>query len=276
VTLALGPLVLGGVRGLHMAAYLAAFGSLLFGAVFAPVPRRLAWGFALVALVAGAAWFLLQTADFASPQSWGDEVAAFPIVAAQTRFGLLLLARLGLLALAMGGFARGWTRLAAIVAGAGVLAEAWLGHGAAMGGVEGDALFAASVVHLAAAGAWLGTLPALWVALGRSPDVALLRRYSLMGRSCMAVLLATAALYSVLLIGSVGAAFTTAYGLVALGKFLLLAALILLVFRAPRLRRATPRRVVAAEIALGLAVLLAAGVLLELEPPAMAGMVSPE
>ena len=269
-------LFLGLARGLHMAAYLVTFGSLFFSAVFAPVPKRLAWGAAALAVAAGVVWFLLQTADFAAPQNWSEEVAAIPIVAGETRFGTLLLLRLGILALAMGGFALGRTRLAAVLSGAGVLAESWLGHGAAMGGPVGDALFAGSLVHVAAAALWLGTLPALWLAVGEPVAPALLRRYALLGRACMTALLATAALYTVLLIGSVGAVLTTAYGLVALLKFLLMGGLILVALRAPRLSRGHPRRVVGAEIALGLALLLAAGVLLELQPPAMANMVTPE
>ena len=51
--------------------------------------KPLAWGCLGLALVAGGGWFLLQTADFASEQSFGDVIGAIPIVAQDTRFGIL-------------------------------------------------------------------------------------------------------------------------------------------------------------------------------------------
>jgi putative copper resistance protein D len=273
--------LLGLVRGMHIAGYIVAFGTLLFSTFFAPVPRRLAWVGFFLALLSGVVWFVLQTAAFAAPTGWADEVAAFPIVATQTRFGMLLIVRMVLLFLALLLFHRGKRRRAVAIAGLGVLAEAWLGHGAAMlGGTDGNELFAASVVHLGAAGMWLGTLPALWLVLGFHPEPArLARRYSLLGMVCVAALLATAALNYLLLIGSVRALFTTAYGLTALAKIALFAALLALAARnkfglTPLLppSRPTLRRAVLLELALGFLLLLAAGVLLEQEPPTMANM----
>jgi copper resistance protein D len=83
----------------------------------------------------------------------------------------------------------------------------------------------------------------------------------------------------VLLIGGVGALFASAYGALAFAKILALAVLIGLAARnklnlTPRLpgSRAALCRAVMLEMTLGLTVLLAAGLLLQLEPPAMAGM----
>lgn len=274
--------LLGCARGLHLAGFFTAFGTILFTAWLGPAPgmRRLAWAGGAVALGAGAVWFLAQTADFAAPRSWAAEAAALPVVAARTRFGFLLPARLAALALALVLYQCGFSRAALLPAGAGALAEAWLGHGAAMlGSTEGDVLFAGALIHIGAAACWLGTLPALWLALGRLPGTAaapIARRYSRLGMGCVAALLLTALLYYLLLIGGIAPLFTTAYGLTALAKLVLLGLLIALAARNKhRLTPALPatgaalRRAVAWECALGLAVLLAAGLLMQQAPPAM-------
>ncbi len=271
-------------RGLHLAGYFCAFGTALFGAVLAQgqvkALRRLAWAGFVVALLGGAGWFWLQSADFAGAEDPATVLAALPLVAGYTRFGWLTLARMGLLLLALLCVqGRRW-RLAAVLAGIGVLAQSWLGHGAAMGGPEGEVLFAASLVHLAGAGAWLGTLPALALGLRTSLEPsALARRYSRFGMGCVAALLATAVLQYLLLIGKISAFFTTGYGAAALAKLVLFAGLLGLAARNRyRLTPALPAsrgmllRAIAIEAALGLLVLLAAGVLMQLPPPAMASM----
>ncbi len=278
-------LVLRGLcRGLHLAGYFCVFGTALFGAVLAqgPMPglRRLAWGGFAIALIGGVAWFWLQSADFAGAGDPGTVLAALPLVAGYTRFGWLTLARMGLLLLAMPCVqGRRW-RLAAVLAGIGALAQSWLGHGAAMGGEEGDVLFAISLAHVGAAAAWLGTLPALALGLraSRAP-MALAQRYSRFGMVCVAVLLATAFLQYLLLIGKVSAFFTTFYGAAALVKLVLFAGLIWLAARNRyRLTPALPAslgallRAIALEAGLGMLVLLAAGVLMQLPAPAMAAM----
>ncbi|MBU6449396.1 MAG: CopD family protein [Rhodospirillales bacterium] len=269
-------------RGLHLAGYFSAFGAALFGAVIMPVPglRRLAWGGFAVAVLGGAAWFWLQTADFASARSPSAVLAALPLVAEYTRFGWLTLARLALLLLAvLCAQGRRW-RLAAALAGLGVLGESWLGHGAAMTGMEGWFLFACSLAHIGAAAAWLGTLPALALGLcsGVSPMV-LAQRYSRLGMLCVAAILVTAFLQYLLLIGRVSAFFNTGYGEAALLKLVLFAALLTLAARnrwrlTPALpaSRAALLRAILWETALGVLVLLAAGVLMQLSPPVMAAM----
>ncbi|MDR3505797.1 MAG: CopD family protein [Acidocella sp.] len=281
-------LVLRGLcRGLHLAGCFSASGTMILAATLlrgARVPglKRLAWsGFAL-ALGAGAGWFLLQTADFASAQGWADILKAIPIVVQDTRFGALLLGREAVLLLAALLFQAGWVCPAALLGLGGALAEAWLGHGGAMTGAEGDVLLASAILHLAGAALWLGTLPALLLALRYLPGdeaVRLARRFSPLGMACIAALLGTAAVQFVLLIGGVGALFASAYGAVAGAKILALVLLTSLAARnkfslAPRLpgSRAALCRAVGLEIAIGLVVLFAAGLLLQLEPPAMAGM----
>ena len=242
--------------------------------------KPLAWaGFGL-ALLAGGAWLLLQTADFTSAQRFTDVITAIPIVLQDTRFGSLLLGRLAVLLLAVLLFQCNWQRFAALLSFGGVLAEAWLGHGGAMVGQEGDILLGTSILHLAAASLWLGTLPALLIAVSRVPDPASLARcYSPLGMGCVAVLLLTALIQYILLIARPAALLNTGYGALALAKFFLLALLVALAARnrqrlVPALPAARPalRRAIGAEMLLGLLVLVAAGILLQLDPPAMAGM----
>lgn len=275
----------GACRGLHLAGYFSAF-----GAMFLPVGllggervhglKHLAWaGFGL-ALLAGAAWFLLQTAYFASAQNIADVITAAPLVAFHTRFGGLLLGRLALLLLAVLLLHGKQQRVAALLGFGGVVAEAWLGHGGAMIGGEGDVLLGTAILHLAAAALWLGTLPALLLAIARLPNPGpLARRYSPLGMACVAVLLLTALVQYILLIGRPAALFNSGYGALALVKMLLLALLIGLAARnrqrlVPALPSSRPVLLwsIGAEMLLGLLVLVAAGILLQLAPPAMASM----
>jgi len=253
--------------------------ALLRGAVVQGL-KPLAWaGFGL-ALLAGGAWLLLQTADFAAAQNFADVITAIPIVIQDTRFGSLLLGRLAVLLLAVLLFHRNRHRLAALLGFGGVVAQAWLGHGGAMLGQEGDILLGTSILHLAAAALWLGTLPALFIAISRVPEPAsLARRYSPLGIGCVITLLLTALIQYILLIARPAALIDTGYGALALAKIFLLALLVALAARnrqllVPALPATRPalRRAIGAEILLGLLVLLAAGILLQLEPPAMAGM----
>lgn len=274
-------------RGLHLAGYFSAFGAMLLPAALLRQERvqglkHLAWAGFSLALLAGAAWFLLQTAYFASAQSVADVIAAIPIVAWDTFFGGLLLGRLAILLVAVLLFQCNWPRLAALIGFGGVVAEAWLGHGGAMIGWGGDILLGTAILHLAAAALWLGTLPALLLAIARLPEPgALARRYSPLGMACVAVLLVTALFQYFLLIARPAALFTSGYGAMALVKFLLLAALIVVAARnhlrlTPALPSARPAllRAIGAEIMLGLLVLMAAGILLQFAPPAMAAMAS--
>jgi putative copper resistance protein D len=278
----------GACRGLHLAGYFSCFGAMflsdvvLQGAAVRGL-RSLAWaGFGL-ALLAGLAWFALQTAYFASVQTVAGVVEAAPIVALYTYFGRLLLGRMAVLLLAALLFQYNCRRPAAVLAFCGVVAEAWLGHGGAMTGLLGDVLLGTAVLHLAAAALWLGTLPALSLALSRLPDPGVLaRRYSPLGSACVAVLLLTAAIQYILLIARPAALINSGYGALAAIKMLLLASLIALAARnrfhltpaLPSSRRAL-LRAIGAEIMLGMLVLVAAGILLQFAPPAMAGMAAP-
>ena len=100
-----------------------------------------------------------------------------------------------------------------------------------------------------------------------------------MGITCVATLIVTSAINYWFLIGRPAALVTSAYGLTARVKTLLLFGLIILATLnrtrfTPRLPNTSPNllRSINLEIALGLLILLAAGLILQLEPPAMAMM----
>ncbi len=79
-----------------------------------------------------------------------------------TRFGLVSTVRLGLAMLLAVLLLWPATRLLQIVAGAGLIGLiALVGHAGATPGTAGDIHLASDIVHLLAAGAWLGGLPAL-------------------------------------------------------------------------------------------------------------------
>lgn len=286
-----GDLVRGLARGLHLAGALSLFGVLVFRLVVARGPARhlsaLVWASLGLALAGGLAWLVVQTANMASVSAPSAVLAALPIVLGQTRFGQLLLARLGLLvaaAILFGCGRRGWAVwLALLLAGLADAAESLLGHGAAMGGAKGDVLWAAEALHILAAGAWLGALAPLMLAADSAARLAAWgRRFSLLGMVCVGTILVTALIQSAVLIGAPAYLVTTAYGRVALVKIMLLLGLIGLAagnrYRlvpaldgaAPAAQPAARARLLASigtELALGLLVILAAGLLLNLEPP---------
>jgi putative copper resistance protein D len=277
----------GVVRGAHIAGAFWSFGTMFLAATLLRHHRlsglkTMVWMSLGLALLAGLSWFLLQTADFADAQSFGDISAAIPIVVKDTRFGTLLIGRCAALILASLLFQAGWTRPAALIAGAAVVAESWLSHGGAMNGLTGTILLAVSMAHLAAAAIWLGSLPALHFAIKTLPaDAAapLARNFSPIGIACVVLITATAVIQYFFLIGRPADLIDTGYGLTASFKIIALVSLVTLA--ALNRTRFTPRlpasraqllRSINAEIAIGLVTLLAAGLILQLEPPAMAMM----
>lgn len=277
----------GAVRGVHVAGSFWSFGTMFLAATLLrrhrlPGLKIMAWISLGLALLAGFGWFLLQTADFASAQNFGDVIAAIPIVAQDTRFGTLLIGRCLALLLASFFFQAGWARAAACIAGAAVVAESWLGHGGAMSGPAGIVLLITSIAHLLGGAIWLGSLPALYLAVRRlqvEAAATLARDFSPIGIACVVTIAITAVIQYFLLIGGPAGLIDTAYGLTASFKIAALVSLVTLA--AINRTRLTPRlpdsrtqllRSISAEIAIGLVTLLAAGLILQLEPPAMAMM----
>ena len=296
-------LALTALRGVHLAAALAAFGIAVFWSVvaapllpaadesaragFEARSRRLYRGAMLVALVAGVAWLLGGAAYDSEAESVADAAAAVWPMLTDTQFGRVLGIRLILLviaALGLGDGARSGRRaLAAVAAGLAIALQSLTAHGAAAAGTAHAILLAAEPLHLLAAGAWLGALPSLFILCTLVPPslgARALRRFSPIGMLCVAVIAATALVQAWFLIGSVPALIGTDYGRVAVLKlalFLLMLGLaaahrfhhaqVLGAAPVPGARRRL-RRSVGLEMALGLAVVLAAALLADL-PPAL-------
>jgi copper transport protein len=247
--------------------------------------------FRRLALV-GAAGLAATTALFALNQAaLAGEVplwrAGGPLLALLTgRTGALLGVRLALLlALALGarrlpdvggGRQRPWIAALAIT-GLALLTFSLQGHGAA----DGDWLAVAlDWLHLAAMGAWLGGIVPLALLLARRdaagvPASTLVPRFSAVALVSVATLALSGAYAAWIHVGDVEALLSTTYGralLVKLGIFAALGALgaLNLLAFSPRLKRsgaaAWLRRSVRAELALGAALLLAAGTIMAVSP----------
>jgi putative copper export protein len=267
---------LGLARGLHVAAMLSLFGALLHGVVLGRALPRLVLGSLLAALATGAVWLLLQAGSMAGDDAPAAILAAAPAVLFETRFGTALLLRLALLLLAGALAGLGRPALALPAAAVALAAQSWMGHPAASGDAS---LLVASVLHILAAGAWLGGLWPLFLAIGAAPGPAAARaarRFFWVGLPAVLVLAATAFWQGVRLIGGVAGLICTDYGRLALFK--LAGLLLLLALAAINRMRLTPalatdaravrrlRRSIVVASLIGLAVVLAAGQLAGLSP----------
>ncbi len=239
---------------------------------------RLARNSAACALFAGAAWLTAASAVIAGTRGIAMTLHALPVVALQTQFGQWVLLRLALLiAVLVLPSARRLPRAGAIVlAGAAVAVQPLVGHAGAIGGSLGNELIASEALHLIAAGAWLGGLLPLFIAIRILPADAAAsacRSFTAVGLSAVVVLAGTAVVQIAEFIGGVPGLFGTAYGRIALvkvGLFLLLLVLAALnrfvlteriAGAAPVAARRHIRRSIAAEAVLGALVIVTAGFL---------------
>ena len=253
-------------------------------------------GFAL-AVLSGAAWLLALAAKIGGQ---GPPVAASGGVAwvllIETQFGHLWIARAFLAgwlfcALWLGKpsdagtrFGQGLTTVAALCL---MGSLAWSGHAAGSPGVIGDIHLIVDVLHLVAAGAWLGgllPLSLLFVLAIRQTDPSLAstlqvatRRFSMLGLLSVGTLLATGLVNTWMLAGSLPALLETDYGRLLLLKIALFVAMVAIAgINRFRLTPGLPNteavhrldRNTRVELALGLAIIAIVGVLGVL-PPAM-------
>lgn len=289
-----GGLPLALARGAAVAALLSAFGSLVFRAVVLPkvaarAPQAagtagpldsLARGSLAVAAVLLTIWGLLQSAELADA---GDDLrramAALPAVLGGTVFGHVLLAQI-LAVAAAAGVVRRHLRAALGLAAAALLLQA--GHGHALSMEDGPSLLLlASILHLAAAGAWIGGLwPLLIVVRGTPPRVGALaaRWFSPLGQACVVGTVLSSAVQFAVLVGGLPGLAGTAYGWVAGAKLGLLGVLLAFAVAnryrlAPALMRDAPDaarrrllRAIAVQTGFGILTVLAAGILSGLPP----------
>ena len=250
-------------RAVHFAATISLAGVFAFLCLIADAPsprlsRRLvilAWASLGLAFASGAAWLFLVAAEMSGEPVGALDGAIVATVLGQTRFGQVWMVRLvlaGALALLLlapqrrRGPAWRWTGLAFT---AGLLGSlAWAGHGASTPGAPGDLHLAADIVHLLAAGAWVGALLPLAMLLTESrrqggAGMAIARRavnrFSLMAAISVAALLAGGAINAWFLAGSVPALIGTGYGRLVLAKAALF--VVMVTFGAINLLRLTPR-----------------------------------
>ncbi|HVV61528.1 MAG TPA: copper homeostasis membrane protein CopD [Pseudolabrys sp.] len=306
--------LLAAVRAIHFAATVLAAGTVFFRVLVAepafrsvqapPViaigmlRRRWSWTvwIALVMLALSlAAWLMLLTANILGEPlldvcTRGD----FWTVLGSTRFGFVCCVRLSLavlLALALipptSATRSPWNAILLLLAGALLVAPAWIGHAGATPGTAGDIHLASDILHLLAAGAWLGALPPLAMLIAHArrahnrtwekiTSVAV-HRFSLIGVASVATLLASGIVNSWNLIGSVNNLIATDYGRIVLLKIGLFAAMVGIAtvnrfYLTPRLADADAARQLqynsVAETGLGLAALLFVGVLGTMQPVA--------
>jgi putative copper resistance protein D len=235
---------------------------------------------AVLAIVILSLWLVGVAQSLSDATDWDSLITAVVTVLSGTGFGAVVIAQVATLiilvtVLMLGGiFTEGLASVAAIAV---IVLEAMHGHAFSMGNTG---LYIATILHLMAAGAWLGALPLLFWLVWRLPveaASALLRAFSPVGQIAVLLIAVTALLQGFTMIQTLHSLLTTAYGWTALLKLLLFGLLLVFagfnrVYGMPGLSRGTRRALLislALENAAGLTVLLAAGLLASL-PPVMA------
>ena len=233
-------------RFVHYASTIALAGCLCFAVTIAPtrwldaVWHRVAWAALPIIALSGALWFIAQAARMSgSPIAGALRPELLSTVLWHTQFGPVFALRLGVCALLALALLRGTVpaRWIALVLAALLLASlAWVGHAAGEKGRDHLIHLGADIVHLLAAGAWLGGLPmlalvfhrALAAATADAHDVAreATRRFSTMGLIAVAALLATGVVNTWYLSGSLPALVGTDYGRWLLLKIALFGAMV--------------------------------------------------
>jgi putative copper resistance protein D len=235
---------------------------------------------ALAALAAVAAATLVNAAvlhaslDVAPTDIVGARFVGFGIVRASAAAAIYAIVTMRPLADAP-------TRIALLMLGGLSLCAALAASHASARLTDSTVVLAATFAHQLGAALWLGGLPAFRLALAHSStpraaaDIA--HRYSLQSMAGVGLIVAGAAVFAVVYIGSLPGAYGTAYGAMALTKTAMLALLLLLGlhnFRASRSviadSRALPAlaRFVVLEMGIGFAVLMAAASMTS-TPPAV-------
>jgi putative copper resistance protein D len=198
-----------------------------------------------VALLSGAAWFVLVSASISDQpfETVLSDASVLQAVLLDTDFGRDWLLRLPLIALLAGLLAAdlrekqdsgGFPKLAVVLAAAGLAGTlAWAGHGIGGAGLGGRIHLAADFVHLIAAAAWVGgLLPLALMLAAAGGSVTVLHtvslRFSAYGIVAVAVLLLTGTINTWYLAGSIRALTETHYGHLLLVKIVLFLAMLAL------------------------------------------------
>ena len=244
-------------RAVHIAASILLAGIFTFDLVMLAPARRLgsgdfyeiehrlfrlaAWSI-VAALLSALLWFCLEVASMSGLSLKSAFAAtAWRTVLFETQFGRVWQLRLGVIAAAFALVATGLAEVKArrtlisvlwLLSVVFLISLAWISHAAAASvrplGLLGDML------HLCAAGGWIGGLVPVTIFLARvrapfslGETVApVLRRFSTLSLCCVSVLVVSGISNGWLLVGSVYALFTTPYGRLLLFKLTLFAILI--------------------------------------------------
>jgi copper resistance protein D len=252
-------------RAVHFFCALLMFGETLFALAIAPkspeaakawdIPPRalriLAWSLA-GSVAAALVWLAAEAVAMSGlpiEQALGRDTMS--LVLGHTNFGRIWLLRLALaIAFAivlfalrgspLGGRAR-LVSMAAVVAAGYLCTLAWSGHAGA--GSQRSIQLPSDMLHLLAAGAWLGSLPALVRLLGSAPRLddatQAVRRFSTLGLAAVSALVVSGVINAWFLVGSIPALFDTVYGRLLLAKLVLFAIMVSLA--AVNRLRLTPR-----------------------------------
>lgn len=216
-------------RGAHVALLLSAFGALLFLRTMPAPPGlrlgRLVRSSAASALLLGLGWLAAVAGSVAGAAGPVDAFAAIPELLAYFAFGRLLAARLVLLAALCLLPLDGRGRLAGLVmAAAAIGLQPALAHAGAIPGGRGAALVGCEIVHLLAAGAWVGGLIPLQLGVRRmeSGEAArLLGRFSAFAMVAVGLIVITGVAQLGLLTRGFGGLLGSTYGIAMAAKLAL-------------------------------------------------------
>ena len=214
------------------------------------LPRRWGWVHVTVLIAAlgalvGVLWWIAVQAAIIFPDSGAFDRNAISILLTETRFGRVTALRAGILAvgialltLAIPG--KGFWVVQSLVGAFVVASFAWTGHGIRDDGIAGFVHLSSDVLHLLAAGVWIGALVPLSMLVLHSirtrTDASAkvtyqaLERFSGIGPAVVAILILTGLVNSWFLIGLENwrELFTTAYGLALILKLILFGGMLLL------------------------------------------------
>lgn len=166
-----------GLRGLQFAGATTLFGLSLFQ-IYSPsaaspaLARRCALAAAGVVALSATAGLMAQTALMAGAWASALDPAALDFVARQTALGVAHVVRVGLAIVALAAAVRAWPWRWVVLAvvGLGICASfAWSGHAGATQGPLGTVHLISDIIHVAAAGVWLGALVAFLIASRLDP-----------------------------------------------------------------------------------------------------------
>ncbi len=178
----------------------------------------------LACVAALLAWWLLQAADMANATAFAKAVAAVPTVVSDTSFGHLIVLQLALavvLPMVLGRHAGRLRRqIGLALATASVALQAGHSHAASLYGAA-SFLLVSDIVHLLAAGAWLGGLVPLLLAVRAMPvrvGASAARWFSPLGQVCIVASVLSAVFQGWVMVGSLAGLVGTAYGWMAMVK----------------------------------------------------------